>query len=459
MSILGLVLFCLAAAIGLAIAWLKRRFQFPMEQKYLLSLVQVVIVVFCVLELIHTFNPDLKIGSLVIGSSALIVAIIGFAAQPVMTTLISGLMLSLEKPFEIGDRIVVGDAEPGIVEDITLRHTVLRLYDGIRIIIPNGELNSKTVKNLSYHMSDRRGIHMSFSVSYDTDLEKAMEVIRDCVEESPYTLGIKAEGMYEDSGSVYFLEMCDSALILRTTIWVDRQTNTQKAMTDVNLRVVKAFRKHGIEIPYPYFNIVQFEGEKTTPSEIPVAAPTSASARHRRSETVRMLPGENKLEDAVNMTRRFAKRQNMEARDGMQMELLTEEASELMFRLMGRAQRDLWIEGTSRAYRLHVRATARFGGGEEYKKLLELSSTGKNEAVNTINQKILEAIMLGRERLSGKKRGGKDGFEWKLSETEVSQDDIGRSILAKFSDDIRISVTSSCVELIVEKKTREPVVA
>ena len=96
---------------------------------------------------------------------------------------------------------------------------------------------------------------------------------------------------------------------------------------------------------------------------------------------------------------------------------------------------------------------------EEYKKLLELSSSGKNEAVNTINQKILEAIMLGRERLSGKKRGSKDSFEWKLSETEVSQDDIGRSILAKFSDDIRISVTSSCVELIVEKKTREPVVA
>ena len=54
-------------------------------------------------------------------------------------------------------------------------------------------------------MDDRRGIHLKFSISYDTDVSRAAEVIRDCVAECPYTLGVIANGVKQDSGPVYFL--------------------------------------------------------------------------------------------------------------------------------------------------------------------------------------------------------------------------------------------------------------
>lgn len=440
-----------AVLLSLGVAYLKRHYKHTLEQKYVLSLVQLLIVIFLAIELIHVFDPKMDLSSLLLKSSALVVAVLGFAAQPVIMNIICGLLISFQKPFEIGDRIVVEGHEAGIVEDITLRHTVLRIYDGLRIIIPNGELNSKTVTNLSYHMKDRRGIHMRFSVGYDTDLEKAMEVIRDCVAESPYTLGVETDGLMEDSGPVHFLDMEDSALVLRTTIWVSRDTNTQKAATDVNLRVIKAFRKYGIEIPYPYLNVVQFEGSQENEGEAPAIHSAHSGARLRRSETVRMPPGENRVSEAVETARRFAERQKLPPNAGIQMELLTEEAVDLLQRLLENARREFWVEGTAKIYRIHIRAAIHLSSVEEYKKMVALSSAGRNEAVTSINRRILEAMVLGRQRLMDKKKSGKETFEWKLSDSEVTEEEIGKSILTKFANDVRISVTDSWVEMIVMK--------
>jgi hypothetical protein len=340
----------------------------------------------------------------------------------------------------------------GVVEDITLRHTVLLSYDGIRLIIPNGELNSKSVTNYSYNMKDKRGYHLTFAVSYDTEVEKAIEVIRDCVSASPYTLTIETDGVMEDSGPVYFMEMADSSLILHTTIWVTRDTNGNKAVTDVNLRVLNAFRKYGIEIPYPYFNVVEFEGAKPVPEEGAVFVPSAS--RMRRSETVRMQPGESKVAEAVEVAGRFAETQQMNPTASMQIELLTEESVDLLSKIMGHAKRDFWIEGTAKTYRIHIRAASSLGSAEEYKKMLALSSSGKNAAVNNINQKIMEAMLYGSQRLSGKKKGSKDSFEWKLSDEQVEEADIGKSILAKLANDIRINILSDRVELIVLKTNK-----
>ena len=449
MAVPGIWLLLGAVVLGVGIVWLRRHHAFNLRQKYALNLVQLLIITFCAVQLLHLCYPTLNLPSMLVGGSALVVAIVGYAAQPVIMNMISGLLLSFDKTIEVGDRIVVAGEEPGIVEDITLRHTVLRTYDGIRIIIPNGELNAKTVTSLSYHMKDRRGIHLRFCVSFDTDIGKAMEIIRDCVAESPYTLGFEADGMSEDSGWVYFLEMGSSAVILRTTIWIDRQTNSHLAATDVNLRVFNAFRRYGIEIPYPYVNVIAQEKTDRPSAEIAVKATPASPLRHRRSETVRMPCEENRVEEAVRAARTFALQQNLKEQDIMQVELLTEEMTELMHRLLGRAQRDFWVDGTGKILRLHARASTKPGSVEEYKKLVELSSTGHNDGIGTLNQRIMEAIMLGRRRIEEK--GDKHRFEWSLSSDEINEDKIGRSILTSLADDIRISVKEDSVELLVVK--------
>ncbi|MCR5575786.1 MAG: mechanosensitive ion channel family protein [Oscillospiraceae bacterium] len=448
-TILALVL---AAAAGVGIAYVKRHYKYTLNQKYILSLVQLVVIVYFLVKLIRLFNPDMDMQSVLLSSSALIVAILGFAAQPVITNIICGMLISFQKPFDVGDRILVEGMSAGVVEDITLRHTVLLSYDGIRMIIPNGELNSKYVTNYSYNMKNKRGYHLTFAVSYDTEVEKAIEVIRDCVAASPYTLSIETDGVFEDSGPVYFMEMGDSSLILHTTIWVTRDTNGNKAVTDVNLRVLNAFRKYGIEIPYPYFNVVEFEGAKPVPEEGAVFVPSAS--RLRRSETVRMQPGESKVSEAVEVAGRFAETQQMNPTASMQIELLTEESVDLLSKIMGHAKRDFWIEGTAKTYRIHIRAASSLGSVEEYKKMVALSSSGKNAAVNNINQKIMEAMLYGSQRLSGKKKGSKDSFEWKLSDEQIEEADIGKSILAKLANDIRINILPDRVELVVLKTNK-----
>ena len=253
---------------------------------YLLNLVIVLIVTGW---LFSEFYPKMQISSILLKGSALIVAIVGFAAQAAISDLISGFLISFNKPFEIGDRIMVEGMEPGIVEDITLRHTVIRIMDGLRVIIPNSVLNTKTVTNTSFH-NDRRGIRLKYSISYDSDVAKAMDIIRDCVVASPYTLSVETNGIMEDSGPVYFTQFGDSALILETTIWVTKDTNSHVATTDVNMRVNDAFNEYGIEIPYQFVNVV--ERENTQNSEAKARKKKSVpSKRHYRSDTVIVRPG------------------------------------------------------------------------------------------------------------------------------------------------------------------------
>ena len=441
-----------AAAVILAYHFLKKQpgVRNSLHRRYYLQLIQLCVILLCAARVAGAVNPALNITSIVLRGSALVVAILGFAAQPVISDIICGLLISIHKPFEIGDRIIVDGQEPGIVEDITLRHTVLRIYDGLRIVIPNSQLNSKTVTNTSYRMKDRRGLHLRFAVSFDTDVQKAMDIIRDCVVESPYTLSIETDGIREDSGPVYFLAMGDSCLQLDTTIWVAPETNNYKAITDVNLRVIRAFREQGVEIPYPYFNVMEFQGAKSAASLPEAARKTASNKRHYRSNTVRIAPGESGLQDATRVARTFAERQNLDERAVGQLELLTEESVEFIQRLMDQTWREFWIEGTGVVYRLHIRFAAQVGSAE-YKKLLDISSSGKNDAVSGLTGRIREAMLMGMKRSPEKGKESKGGFEWQLSSSDASEEEIGKSILGALASDIRVSVTSERVELIVAR--------
>ncbi len=439
--------------VNVAVHFLKKEesVQTSMHKKYLLQLTSLVVIIVCVLYMISAFDPSMKVSTILLSGSALIVAVLGFAAQPIILDIISGLLISIYKPFEIGDRIIVEGQTAGVVEDITLRHTIIQIYDSHRLIIPNSELDSKVVINSSYQMKDRRGMHLKFSVSYDTDVQKAIDVLRDCVAESPYTLGVVSDGIREDSGPVYFFTMEDSALILETTIWVSRDTNGAKAVTDVNMRVMEAFRENGIEIPYPYFNVYQFQGTKEASNpEKERVRNTVPVERISRTNTVHMLPGENKLEEALQSARHYSERQHLNPHASMQLELLTEESLGFVQRVVDHTTRDFWIEGTGMVYRIHIRFAEKVGSGE-FRKLVELSSSGRAPGMNTFSSKIWNAVHMGLKWSSGKEKGSKPAYEWKLSESGTSEEEIGKSILGAVADDIRLSVKNNRVELIVSK--------
>ena len=216
------------------------------------NIIRTLIIAVAVIWVLVSSTATTDIGKVLFQGTAIIGAVAGLAAQPVLGDLFSGLAITFNKPFEIGDRIELDDGTRGIVMDITPRHVVLRQIDTIDVIIPNSKINASKIVNMS-HNTRIRSVHMRFNVAYGTDMEKAMKVVRDAVISSDYS---EPEWKNKDYGPVYFISYADSSLVLATTVYYKPASATEMVISDINMRVNDAFAKEGIEIPFNYVNVV-----------------------------------------------------------------------------------------------------------------------------------------------------------------------------------------------------------
>ncbi len=241
--------------IGRRIFFKRLRSTDRIQVRFIENILRVVVILNAVFWVLNQGSETLSFGKLVFQSTAIFSAIVGLAAQPVISDIVCGIMIIASRPFEIGDRIELKDGTAGVVKDINLRHVVLAGMDSIETIVPNSLISSMSLSNMSKNRG-RRSAFMKFSVAYGTDVEKAMDVIRNVVISCPYTIeGFEGKYGYE-YGPVYFLEYGESALILATTIYHKRDVSTALVKTDVNLRISRAFEANGIEIPFNYLNVV-----------------------------------------------------------------------------------------------------------------------------------------------------------------------------------------------------------
>ena len=236
--------------------WIMKRDNINM--RFVESIVRFVVIFLAVEWVVMSSSITQSFGKVLFQGTTVLAAIAGFAAQPVIADIICGLMMSATRPFDIGDRIELDDGTAGIVKDITLRHVVLQGIDTLKIIIPNSKLNGMRITNLSYGTLVR-SIHFRFNVAYDTDVKKAMKVIRQAVEESPHTVPGRPGEKGGEYGPVYFIQYADSSLVMATTVYYERKSSTEAVKSDVNMRVKEALNAAGIEIPYSYVNVVMSE--------------------------------------------------------------------------------------------------------------------------------------------------------------------------------------------------------
>ena len=191
-----------------------------------------------------------------IGGTAIISAVLAFAAQDVIKDVLGGMMISIYKPFEIGNRIELEDGTIGIIQDITMRHVVLACMEMQKVIIPNSRLNAMCIKNYSYH-TNYRSAKFSFHIAYGSDVDKAIRVIKQAVKESQYSIPGFATKKGKDYGDVYFMAYEDSSLKLVTTVYYKSTSPSEVVISDINLRVNHALAENGIEIPFTYINVIQ----------------------------------------------------------------------------------------------------------------------------------------------------------------------------------------------------------
>ena len=204
---------------------------------------------------LSSFGGFETIWKTMLGGTAFVSAVLIFAAQDSIKDMLAGLMISIYKPFEIGNRIELENGTAGIVKDINMRHVVLQLQDTQVLVIPNSQLNGMSIRNFSY-MEQTRSALFRFYIAYDSDVEKAIQVIRQAVMESEYSIPGKKTDQGFDYGPVYFMAFQESSLMLTTTVYYESSSPSEKVITDINLRVKRALNESGIEIPYNYLNVI-----------------------------------------------------------------------------------------------------------------------------------------------------------------------------------------------------------
>ena len=223
------------------------------------QIVNILIFMVCVVVGLSFFSGADAVWKSLLGGTAFISAVLVFVAQDIIKDMLAGLMISIYKPFEIGNRITLENGQSGIVKDITMRHIVIHTWGSQELIIPNSKINTMQILNDSFNRPIR-SYQARFHIAYPSDVEKAMEVIKQAIMDSEYTVKGFPKGDDLDYSDIYFTEFADSSLVLSTTIYY-KEIPTEVVRSDVNLRVNKALKENHIEIPYPYINVVNYKSE------------------------------------------------------------------------------------------------------------------------------------------------------------------------------------------------------
>ena len=214
------------------------------------NIIRVAIILIAVIWVLVSSTATTDIGKVLFQGTAILGAVFGLAAQPVLGDFFSGIAITLNRPFEIGDWIELENGTAGVVADITPRHVVLRSLGTVEIIVPNSKINALMIKDTSF--KKLRSTKMEFNVAYGTDVDKASEIIKNAVTSSELTVPAKDE----DYGPVFFEAFADSSLVLTMVVYYKQSTSGLEVKTDVNKRVNDAFNEAGIEIPFNYVNVV-----------------------------------------------------------------------------------------------------------------------------------------------------------------------------------------------------------
>lgn len=208
------------------------------------------IILFTVLSIL---NLDKAVTSILAGAGIIGLAL-AFAFQDIAANFISGIFISFRKPLHIGDIVKIKDYM-GKVENINLRDTVIRTFQGEMVIIPNKEVFQNPIENFS--LLGKRRVDLSVGVSYTADLEKVKAVTIEAVK------GMELLSS-EDEITLFYREFGESSINFLIRLWIKspEQIDYLNGCSIAIMRIKKAFDKNNIVIPFPIRTIEFPNAEK-----------------------------------------------------------------------------------------------------------------------------------------------------------------------------------------------------
>ncbi|WP_084802668.1 mechanosensitive ion channel family protein [Halorientalis sp. IM1011] len=237
---------------------ISQRFRRPSITRMVLRGIRGAIYFLAILAILPIYGVSL--GDITL-SVAVFSAAIGVVLAPIVGSIISGMFLLADQPYEIGDMVEITDTgQRGFVDDITLRYTKIMTLDNTFVVVPNGEIRSRDVVNYSAEDTRTRQT-LDIVVTYEGDLAKA----RDLVERAAKNVDRVIEGgpdirvgsaRYPAAPTCYIETFGDHGVHLRLRYWLEEPYKLLATKSRVQTNVWQRLEDADVEIAYPHQHVV-----------------------------------------------------------------------------------------------------------------------------------------------------------------------------------------------------------
>lgn len=188
-----------------------------------------------------------EIAPLIAGAGVMGLAL-SLAAKDTLSNVIAGVLLIVDRPFQVGDRIELWTAPNetgswGDVIEIGLRATKIRNPDNLVVVVPNSQLMLRDIVNYTMSGQDIR-LRIPFSVAYESDIERAKSLL--------IAIALEVEGVKPDPAPIVIARgFGPSEVNLQLRVWILDARGRRRIADDISERALRAFAEAGVEIPYP----------------------------------------------------------------------------------------------------------------------------------------------------------------------------------------------------------------
>lgn len=200
--------------------------------------------------------------SQILMSSSLIVVVLGFVFQEGLSNIVHGFILSIFKPFQIGDRVMItidGEGITGYIESIDLRSTIIKnVVNSSHVIVPNSKMDMCVIDNSYFDSNSVSSNFLDISITYESNLEKAIAVVSQVIAAHPYVQTARKEKNITEPVAVLVRDLGDSGIYLRASVMTKTVEENFAACSDIRRNLVACFNQEpDLEFAYPHVQIVK----------------------------------------------------------------------------------------------------------------------------------------------------------------------------------------------------------
>lgn len=192
-------------------------------------------------------------GNTLLTGAGILAAIVGFASQTAFSNIVSGIFLVIFRPFSVGDRVRIGQLYTGDVEDITLRHTIIKDFENRRIVIPNAVISNEVIVN-STLTDEKICVFLELGISLESSVEEARKIIQEEALKHPYCIDNRTPADHargEHQVMVRVMGFSEVAANLRAYVWARNSIDAFDLKCDLNESVKRRFDAKGISMAVP----------------------------------------------------------------------------------------------------------------------------------------------------------------------------------------------------------------